>query len=98
MIGFCKTRIPQASMDAVNSVEEEGMKALSTAYLTSLRASLTKAGHHFLHMYTLNTSAVTTDVLNSLATQFKIAGVAEGGLSTPSVFDATLKNVGLATA
>ncbi|KAJ1425448.1 methylenetetrahydrofolate reductase [Ochromonadaceae sp. CCMP2298] len=99
MIGFCKTRIPQPFMDDVNSVQEEGMKALSTAYLASMCASLVRAGHHFLHMYTLNTSAVTIAVLNSLASEFKIAGVAEGALSAPSVFDATLqKSVGLATA
>jgi methylenetetrahydrofolate reductase (NADPH) len=93
MIGFCKTRVPQSFMDEVNAIEEEGMKALGTTYCTAMCRQLVQKGFNFLHMYTLNISAVTVGILNALAVDFKIDGVAEGALNAPAptVFDAMVQ-------
>jgi methylenetetrahydrofolate reductase (NADPH) len=68
MIKFCKTRVPQNVLDEIESIKdsEEAVKQFGVTFGVAMCRRLIELGAPGLHFYTLNSSVVTTKILDAL--------------------------------
>lgn len=68
MAGFCKTRLPDDLLDALQGHEDdaEAVKKIGSEYCLGLCQRLLEQGVKGLHFYTLNASATTLSIMEKL--------------------------------
>ena len=80
MLGFCKTRVPQAVSDRVESLKDDkdGLKAYGVEFAKEVSLKLLENGVVVLHYYTLNFEGPVTSVLHALGRANEVVAAVVG--------------------